>query len=234
MRVETARVLLCRTIVFKMPNSCGGAFRCGMVVRSCKAVARASSFLFMICPGNTITAPARRSGIIGRFGIGLLSCFLVSDEIVVRTRSAKSGGRSLEWRGRADGTYSINSLAEDMPVGTQVRLLCKRGYEQYFDSEMVEDALTRVGVHRRRMTRTLRRSGGRDLAGGLAGRREILRDGVAGNEARGGKLSRSSLHREGDAHDLHLVDATFRNAQRPTLLIFIPEQLRGGRLTHGS
>ena len=41
---------------------------------------------------------------IGRFGIGLLSCFMVTDSIIVRTSSYKTPGKTLEWRGLSDGT----------------------------------------------------------------------------------------------------------------------------------
>ncbi|HYP02368.1 MAG TPA: HSP90 family protein [Pyrinomonadaceae bacterium] len=76
----------------------------------------------------------QRTDYIGQFGIGLLSCFVVSDEIVVVTRSAKeSATATIEWRGRADGTYSIKVLEdEEMEAGTRVVLRCKAGSEEYF------------------------------------------------------------------------------------------------------
>ena len=75
---------------------------------------------------------------LGRFGIGLLSCFVVSDEIVVITRSARSkDARTIEWRGRADGTYLIRTLAHDIEPGTQVYLTSKKGSEEFFELETV-------------------------------------------------------------------------------------------------
>lgn len=48
---------------------------------------------------------------IGRFGIGLLSCFMVSDEIVMLTRSCRGADAPvLEWRGKPDGTYTIRKV----------------------------------------------------------------------------------------------------------------------------
>jgi molecular chaperone HtpG len=80
----------------------------------------------------------QRSDYIGQFGIGLLSCFVVSDEIVVVTRSAKdTSAATMEWRGRADGTYSIKVLDEEMLAGTRVVLRCKAGSEEYFEPEAV-------------------------------------------------------------------------------------------------
>ncbi|HEX8748892.1 MAG TPA: HSP90 family protein [Pyrinomonadaceae bacterium] len=77
------------------------------------------------------------SDYIGQFGIGLLSCFVVSDEIVVLTRSATGAGGTTEWRGHADGTYSIRSVEREMEAGTEVRLRCKPGSESYFRPEEV-------------------------------------------------------------------------------------------------
>lgn len=75
----------------------------------------------------------RRAEFIGQFGIGLLSCFVVSDEIVVETRSATDdAARAVEWRGRADGTYTIKVLEREAGPGTEVRLRCKAGSEEYF------------------------------------------------------------------------------------------------------
>lgn len=62
---------------------------------------------------------------LGQFGIGLLSCFMIADEIEVLTRSA-TGSQPVEWVGRADGTFSVRPLegieALQVPVGTRVQL----------------------------------------------------------------------------------------------------------------
>ena len=68
---------------------------------------------------------AARQDFIGQFGIGLLACFVVADEIVVVTRSAKEAGApAVEWRGHSDGTYSIRTLPPETvsEPGTMVTL----------------------------------------------------------------------------------------------------------------
>ncbi|WP_327350470.1 HSP90 family protein [Streptomyces sp. NBC_01304] len=67
----------------------------------------------------------QRADFIGQFGIGLLSCFLVADEIHVVSRSARTpGAPAVEWRGRGDGSYTVRTLpasARPQP-GTTVTL----------------------------------------------------------------------------------------------------------------
>ena len=69
---------------------------------------------------------------IGRFGIGLLSCFVVSDEIVFETRSAM-GKETLRWCGKADGTYETIRLDAPRPAGTRVLLTPKPEWRHLFE-----------------------------------------------------------------------------------------------------
>lgn len=66
-----------------------------------------------------------RSDYLGQFGIGLLSCFMVADSIVIRSRSAR-GGAPVEWIGNAEGTFTVRELTKeegaDLPIGTEVTL----------------------------------------------------------------------------------------------------------------
>ena len=64
---------------------------------------------------------ASRHQYIGQFGIGLLSCFLITDEITVESRSA-TGSKPIVWVGKSDGTYVLKETDADLPIGTTVRL----------------------------------------------------------------------------------------------------------------
>ena len=81
---------------------------------------------------------------IGRFGIGLLSCFMVSDSIVVHTRPA-AGGVAHVWTGLPDGTYTLEPL-EECPVGTAVILTAKPGMEHYFQPRKVAELVRYYGL----------------------------------------------------------------------------------------
>ncbi|MFB7512806.1 HSP90 family protein [Streptomyces sp. NPDC056144] len=69
---------------------------------------------------------AARGEFIGQFGIGLLACFVVADEITVLTRSAADpAAPTVEWRGHSDGRYTIRTLpSATLPEpGTTVTLV---------------------------------------------------------------------------------------------------------------
>lgn len=88
----------------------------------------------------------RGADFIGRFGIGLLSCFVVCDEIEMVTRSAR-GGPAVEWRGRADGTYLTRVLeGTDVSPGTTVFLTCKPGSEEWFEPDRVLELVAHFGA----------------------------------------------------------------------------------------
>lgn len=82
---------------------------------------------------------------IGRFGIGLLSYFMVTDEIVVETKSVKEGV-SMRWIGKPDGTYTLDEMETECEVGTTIKLACKVGKEEYFQTEKVKDLIMYYGT----------------------------------------------------------------------------------------
>ena len=89
---------------------------------------------------------------IGRFGIGLLSCFMVSDSIVVHTVPA-DGSQAHVWTGLPDGTYTLEPLDMDYlaykaegVTGTTVILEAKKGSEHYFQKEKVAELARYYGL----------------------------------------------------------------------------------------
>lgn len=89
---------------------------------------------------------------IGRFGIGLLSCFMVSDSIVVHTIPS-DGSQAHIWTGFPDGTYTLEPLntdytmyKADMAFGTTVILNAKKGEEHYFHKEKIAELARYYGL----------------------------------------------------------------------------------------
>ncbi|MGW9268090.1 HSP90 family protein [Microbacterium sp. NPDC055599] len=85
-----------------------------------------------------------RSDYLGQFGIGLLSCFMVADTIVIRSRSAR-GGAAVEWTGSADGTFQVVELDDDLPVGTSVHLVPRFDADELLRPAAVHELATTFG-----------------------------------------------------------------------------------------
>ncbi|MEU6346996.1 molecular chaperone HtpG [Streptomyces sp. NPDC046977] len=63
------------------------------------------------------------AGLIGQFGVGFYSAFMVADEVTVVTRRAGES-RGTRWTSRGEGTYTVEA-ADDAPQGTAVTLHLK-------------------------------------------------------------------------------------------------------------
>jgi len=81
---------------------------------------------------------------IGKFGIGLLSCFVVSNEIIVESRSAFTE-KAFRWTGKADGSYHISPISEDRPIGSRVILFPKKEFQHLFKPDLFRKHLEHYG-----------------------------------------------------------------------------------------
>ena len=89
-----------------------------------------------------------RSDFLGQFGIGLLSAFLVADEVRVVTRSARTPGAvPVAWVGRADGSYETGAAgpADRADPGTTVVLVARHGCEEWLGPDRVTDLAREFG-----------------------------------------------------------------------------------------
>jgi molecular chaperone HtpG len=81
-----------------------------------------------------------RAEFLGQFGIGLLACFVVAEEIRVVSRSARvPDAPPVEWTARDDGSYTVRTLpatARPEP-GTTVHLAARPGAAEWLTEERV-------------------------------------------------------------------------------------------------
>ncbi|GIE87111.1 chaperone protein HtpG [Actinoplanes regularis] len=59
--------------------------------------------------------------LIGQFGVGFYSTFMVADKVVLVTRKAGTEGHGTRWESAGEGTYTLED-APDVPIGTTVTL----------------------------------------------------------------------------------------------------------------
>jgi len=74
-----------------------------------------------------------KPGLIGQFGVGFYSSFMVADKVTVTTRKAtEKSDKAVKWESSADGTFLIDEAKKDR-AGTEVVLQLKAEDKNYLD-----------------------------------------------------------------------------------------------------
>ncbi len=80
--------------------------------------------------------------LIGQFGVGFYSSFMVAKSVEVYTRSWKSKGEHLLWKSDGSGTFEVEKVKGNRR-GTKVVILLKDEYKEFSDTHRVKDVLNR-------------------------------------------------------------------------------------------
>ncbi|MFJ2768127.1 HSP90 family protein [Streptomyces sp. NPDC087300] len=89
-----------------------------------------------------------RAEFLGQFGIGLLACFVVAQEIRVVSRSARErSAPPVEWRARDDGSYTVRTLPATARAepGTTVHLTARAGCGDWLAAGRVTELARHFG-----------------------------------------------------------------------------------------
>ena len=85
--------------------------------------------------------------LIGQFGVGFYSSFIVADEVVVRTRRAGlAADEAVEWQSRGEGEFSIKPISKDSR-GTDIILFLKEDAEEFLNSWKLRSIMQRYSDH---------------------------------------------------------------------------------------
>ncbi|MBK7980024.1 MAG: molecular chaperone HtpG [Ignavibacteriae bacterium] len=81
------------------------------------------------------------SNIIGRFGIGFYSVFMVAKEVVIKTKSYKKDSPAMKWVSDGLGTYSISELGEPIKRGTIIEVHLKDEMDEFLEKYRLESVV---------------------------------------------------------------------------------------------
>lgn len=80
--------------------------------------------------------------IIGKFGLGFYSAFMVADQVDILTRSYKQDAQPVKWSGTGDSTYQIEEINKE-DRGTEIVLHISEDAEEYLDEDRIKTLLTK-------------------------------------------------------------------------------------------
>ncbi|SHL99119.1 molecular chaperone HtpG [Vreelandella subglaciescola] len=87
------------------------------------------------------------ANLIGQFGVGFYSSFIVSDEVTVRTRQAGSeAAEGVEWRSKGEGEFSIAEVELERH-GTEIVLQLKDDAQEYADDFRLQNLVRKYSDH---------------------------------------------------------------------------------------
>jgi len=78
------------------------------------------------------------NNIIGKFGVGFYSVFMVADEVIIKTKSFRKNTKPVEWQSNGLGDYEINEPDEKLKRGTIIEIHLKEEAKDFADKYRLE------------------------------------------------------------------------------------------------
>ena len=82
------------------------------------------------------------ASLIGQFGVGFYSVFMVAEEVTIETRHADPESRGYRWRSRGTGTFTIEEI-ERPHRGTRISFKLKEDAREFSEPERVKQIIKR-------------------------------------------------------------------------------------------
>ncbi|NVK57969.1 MAG: molecular chaperone HtpG [Alteromonadaceae bacterium] len=90
---------------------------------------------------------AKDSQLIGQFGVGFYSAFIVADKVVVRTRAAgQSADKGVEWTSEGEGEFTVADI-EKAERGTEITLFLREDEKEFADDWRLRSIISKYSDH---------------------------------------------------------------------------------------
>ena len=103
-----------------------------------------SSFLDSIEEASDSKNAAK--SLIGKFGVGFYSAFMVAEKVVVATRKAGENGANT-WESDGKAGYTITAVSDEQPVGTSIKLFLRKDAKEYADLHKLKGLIKKYSDH---------------------------------------------------------------------------------------
>lgn len=78
--------------------------------------------------------------LIGQFGVGFYSAFMVASEVIVQSRSAIDAAQGYRWISTGSSEFTIEPV-DGIPVGTSIKLTLKKDAEEFAEDWRIKDII---------------------------------------------------------------------------------------------
>lgn len=114
------------------------------VIENLGTIAKSGTKSFLESLGSD---QAKDSQLIGQFGVGFYSAFIVADKVSVRTRAAGAAAdEGVFWESAGEGEYTIADITK-ADRGTEITLHLREGEDEFLDAWRVRSVIGKYSDH---------------------------------------------------------------------------------------
>ncbi len=114
------------------------------VIENLGTIAKSGTKSFLESLGSD---QAKDSQLIGQFGVGFYSAFIVADKVSVRTRAAGAAAdEGVFWESAGEGDYTIADITK-ADRGTEITLHFREGEDDFLDAWRVRNVISKYSDH---------------------------------------------------------------------------------------
>ena len=114
------------------------------VIENLGTIAKSGTKAFLESIGSD---QAKDSQLIGQFGVGFYSAFIVADKVTVKTRAATANAdQAVMWESAGEGEYTISD-AEKETRGTEITLHLKEDEKEFLDDWRLRSIISKYSDH---------------------------------------------------------------------------------------
>ena len=107
------------------------------IIQNVGTIAKSGSLEFI---ANLSEQAKKDSNIIGQFGVGFYSVFMVADEVRIRTKSYKKDEPAFEWHSDGTGKYFLNPIEKEKR-GTDIVVYLKDDEKEYIEKSRIQSII---------------------------------------------------------------------------------------------
>ncbi|MDB9943864.1 molecular chaperone HtpG [Octadecabacter sp.] len=109
-------------------------------------IARSGTSSFLDSIGEASDNKDAAKTLIGKFGVGFYSAFIVAEKVSVTTRKAGEADTS-SWESDGQSGYTLSKVEEEHEVGTSIKLFLRKDAKKYADLGKIKSLIKKYSDH---------------------------------------------------------------------------------------
>lgn len=110
------------------------------IIENIGTIAKSGSAEFI---KTLIESKDQANNIIGKFGVGFYSVFMVAEEVEIKSRSYRKDAKPIYWKSDGLGSYTVQELDGNLKRGTEIKIKLREDAKEFADKYRLESTIKR-------------------------------------------------------------------------------------------